>query len=62
MGLSDASKRTVLGRALSSDRISETLLPKRIVLPVMVISVPWQLESSESSLENVFEDEAQRDS
>jgi uncharacterized protein YcaQ len=28
---------------------------------VMVISVPWQLESSESSLDNVFEDEAQRD-
>jgi hypothetical protein len=28
---------------------------------VMVISVPWQLESSESSMDNVFEDEAQRD-
>ncbi len=34
MGLSDAVKRIVLGRALRSDRISETLLPKRIALPV----------------------------
>lgn len=34
MGLSDALKRVVLGRALRTDRISETLLPKRIALPV----------------------------
>lgn len=34
MGLSDAVKRVVVGRALRTDRISETLLPKRIALPV----------------------------
>lgn len=34
MGLSDALKRLVVGRALRTDRISETLLPKRIALPV----------------------------
>ena len=34
MGLSDAVKRVILGRALRTDRISETLLPKRIALPV----------------------------
>jgi len=32
--VSDAVKRLVLGRALRSDRLSETLLPKRIALPV----------------------------
>jgi amino acid transporter len=30
----DALKRVLLGRAMRSDRISETLLPKRIALPV----------------------------
>lgn len=34
MPISDALKRLVLGRALRSDRLSETLLPKRIALPV----------------------------
>ena len=34
MGLTDAVKRLVLGRALRTDRMSETLLPKRIALPV----------------------------
>ena len=34
MGLSDAVKRVILGRALRTDRMSETLLPKRIALPV----------------------------
>ncbi|MFM7145323.1 MAG: DNA-binding protein, partial [Actinomycetales bacterium] len=34
MSVSDAVKRLVLGRALRSDRLNETLLPKRIALPV----------------------------
>ena len=34
MSLSDGVKRIVLGRALRSDRLAETLLPKRIALPV----------------------------
>ena len=34
MPISDALKRLVLGRALRSDRLHETLLPKRIALPV----------------------------
>lgn len=34
MSLSDGVKRLVLGRALRSDRLAETLLPKRIALPV----------------------------
>lgn len=34
MALSDTLKRAFLGRALRSDRIAETLLPKRIGLPV----------------------------
>ncbi len=34
MSIADGLKRVVLGRALRSDRISETLLPKRIALPV----------------------------
>lgn len=34
MPLSDAVKRIVLGRALRSERLHETLLPKRIALPV----------------------------
>jgi amino acid transporter len=33
-GITDLGKRVVLGRALRSDRLSETLLPKRIALPV----------------------------
>ena len=33
-GTTDALKRVVLGRALASDRLGETLLPKRIALPV----------------------------
>ncbi len=32
--LSDATKRVLLGRALRSERLHETLLPKRIALPV----------------------------
>jgi len=32
--LADLSKRLLLGRALRSDRLNETLLPKRIALPV----------------------------
>ncbi|HEX5567952.1 MAG TPA: APC family permease [Streptomyces sp.] len=32
--LTDVSKRILIGRALRSDRIEETLLPKRIALPV----------------------------
>ncbi|NHC46171.1 APC family permease [Motilibacter aurantiacus] len=32
--LSDLSKRLLVGRALRSDRLGETLLPKRIALPV----------------------------
>jgi len=34
VSVSDAVKRLVLGRALRSDRLNETLLPKRIALPV----------------------------
>lgn len=34
MSIADGLKRAVLGRALRSDRLSETLLPKRIALPV----------------------------
>jgi len=34
VSLSDGVKRLVLGRALRSDRLAETLLPKRIALPV----------------------------
>jgi len=34
VSVSDAVKRLVLGRALRSDRLHETLLPKRIALPV----------------------------
>jgi amino acid transporter len=34
VSLSDGVKRIVLGRALRSDRLAETLLPKRIALPV----------------------------
>ncbi len=34
MSIADGLKRVVLGRALRSDRLSETLLPKRIALPV----------------------------
>ena len=34
MSIADGLKRTFLGRALRSDRLSETLLPKRIALPV----------------------------
>ncbi|MFW6775104.1 amino acid permease [Nocardioides sp. CPCC 205120] len=34
MGLADASKRVLLGRKLSSSQLGETLLPKRIALPV----------------------------
>ena len=33
-GTTDALKRVMLGRALASDRLGETLLPKRIALPV----------------------------
>ena len=32
--VTDAVKRLLLGRALRSDRLGETLLPKRIALPV----------------------------
>jgi amino acid transporter len=32
--LTDAAKRLLLGRAMRSDRLGETLLPKRIALPV----------------------------
>ncbi|WP_070197079.1 APC family permease, partial [Streptomyces oceani] len=32
--LTDASKRILLGRALRSDKLGETLLPKRVALPV----------------------------
>jgi amino acid transporter len=32
--LTDATKRLLLGRAMRSDRLQETLLPKRIALPV----------------------------
>ncbi|MDQ1627475.1 MAG: hypothetical protein QOI54_1219 [Actinomycetota bacterium] len=32
--MTDAAKRLLLGRAMRSDRLSETLLPKRIALPV----------------------------
>ncbi|PJF01997.1 DNA-binding protein [Streptomyces carminius] len=32
--LTDVSKRLLIGRAMRSDRLSETLLPKRIALPV----------------------------
>lgn len=34
MALSELTKRLLLGRALRSDRLDETLLPKRIALPV----------------------------
>ncbi|MCH1866655.1 APC family permease [Nocardioides sp. CFH 31398] len=34
MGLTDASKRILLGRKLRSSQLGETLLPKRIALPV----------------------------
>jgi len=34
VSIADGLKRAVLGRALRSDRLSETLLPKRIALPV----------------------------
>ena len=34
MAIGDTIKRAVLGRALRSDRIADTLLPKRIALPV----------------------------
>ena len=34
MGISDVFKRLVVGRALRSTQLSETLLPKRIALPV----------------------------
>ena len=34
MGLADAAKRIVLGRKLQSAQLGETLLPKRIALPV----------------------------
>ena len=34
MALSEFAKRLMLGRALRSDRLDETLLPKRIALPV----------------------------
>ncbi len=33
-GINDVVKRLLLGRALSSDRLGETLLPKKIALPV----------------------------
>ena len=32
--LSDGAKRLLVGRALRSDRLQDTLLPKRIALPV----------------------------
>lgn len=34
VSIADGFKRAILGRALRSDRLSETLLPKRIALPV----------------------------
>ncbi len=34
MGLGDVSKRLILGRKLRSEQLGETLLPKRIALPV----------------------------
>ena len=34
MGVGDVSKRIILGRKLRSSQIGETLLPKRIALPV----------------------------
>jgi len=34
VSITDGLKRAILGRALRSDRLSETLLPKRIALPV----------------------------
>ena len=34
VSIADGLKRVVLGRALRSERLSETLLPKRIALPV----------------------------
>src|SRR5207237_3817204 len=33
-GIGDLTKRVLLGRALRSDRLGETLLPKKIALPV----------------------------
>jgi hypothetical protein len=32
--LTDVAKRLLLGRAMRSDRLGETLLPKRVALPV----------------------------
>ena len=32
--ISDTTKRILFGRAISSDRLGETLLPKRIALPI----------------------------
>jgi hypothetical protein len=53
-------KRLLVRRAMRSDRLGETLLPKRVALPVlasdallsvapgvMVTSVPWQMRSSQ---------------
>ena len=34
MGLGDISKRIILGRKLRSSQLGETLLPKRVALPV----------------------------
>ncbi len=34
MGVGDVSKRIILGRKLRSSQLGETLLPKRIALPV----------------------------
>ena len=34
MALSEYAKRILVGRALRSDKLEETLLPKRIALPV----------------------------
>jgi len=34
VGIADAAKRIVLGRKLRSTQLGETLLPKRIALPV----------------------------
>ena len=34
MGVGDVSKRILLGRKLRSSQLGETLLPKRIALPV----------------------------
>jgi hypothetical protein len=55
-------KRLLVGRAMRSDRLGETLLPKRVALPVfasdalssvapgvMVTSVPWQMRSSQGA-------------